>query len=231
MVVRRQERLTDPRCDDTVMGLQLAMPNGSEPPAFLPGQYVRLAAGEDQPSAYFSIASAPRERADGYTFFVKCQGAAASALCAIRRGERVRVQGPMGKGFRIDDWRGRDIYLIGVGTGIAPLRSIWREILPRRADYGRIAIYAGFRTPLHRLLTDELDALAGEGIEVSVTLEIGGESWDGPIGYVQHQIARDRPSGENAIAVLSGMNAMVEACRALLLELGFAEERILTNHG
>jgi len=230
MQVQSVERMTDPRCPDVVVSLVLTMPDRSAVPSFVPGQYIRLRRpGGDEKPAYFAIASAPQEQ-QHYELFIKCSGGLAQRLCAAQPGETLLVEGPMGKGFDLAPYRGMDVYLIGVGTGIAPLRSVWRALLPQRREYGRVAIYAGFLTPLHRLLTDELDALAEHEIEVSVTLEIGQDSWDGPIGYVQDQLAKDRPDGRNAVACLSGMSAMVDACRETLQSLGFDDARILTNH-
>jgi len=136
----------------------------------------------------------------------------------------------MGKGFGLDKFKGADVYLIGVGTGIAPLRSVWRHIIAHREQFGRVAIYAGFMTPLHRLLTDELETLSEHHIEVSISLEMGHESWDGPIGYVQHAIEADAPDGSNGVACLAGMSAMVDACTETLQNLGFNESRILLNY-
>ena len=118
---------------------------------------------------------------------------------------------------------------VGVGTGIAPLRSVWQSLIRRRTEYGKVAIYAGFLTPMHRLLTDELDSLAKHGIDVSVTVDTADDNWDGPIGYVQDALTSDHPAGANAVACLSGMSAMVDACRKTLQNYGFDESRILLN--
>ncbi len=231
MRVKENVRMTDAACEDAVTRLVLEMADGSAAPAFRPGQFVRIGVpGAASPApAFFAIASDPFEQR-AWEFFVKCAGDLAGYLCGVEAGALLEVEGPMGKGFDIADHKGRDVYLIGVGTGIAPLRSVWHYILRHREDYGRVAIYAGFLTPLHRLLTDELEALSEQGVEVSVTLEMGHGGWDGPIGYVQHVLEADAPSGENAVACLAGMSAMVDACTETLQNLGFDDSRILLNY-
>jgi len=82
---------------------------------------------------------------------------------------------------------------------------------------------------MHCLLTDELEHLAEHNIEVSITLEKGHESWDGPIGYVQQALKLDAPDGSNAVACVAGMSAMVDACTETLQNLGFNDSRILLN--
>ena len=230
MRVKENRRLTDPACTDVVVELTLEPEAGGALQPFLPGQFVRLGIPEvtDPAPAYFAIASSP-EGAEAYELFVKCTGGIASYLCELKPGAQLEVEGPMGKAFDLTPFKGCDVYLIGVGTGIAPLRSVWGHIIRHRGDYGKVAIYAGFLTPLHHLLTDELDALAEHDIDVSVTLETAHENWNGPIGYVQDALMADAPSGRNAVACLAGMSTMVDACTETLHNLGFNDSRILLN--
>ena len=230
MRVKENVRMTDPACEDVVVQLALS-PEAGKAPEFRSGQYVRIGIpGVDSPApAYFAIASDPTQ-CDGYEFFVKHSGGMAGYLCQVSPGIELEIEGPMGKGFGLDKFHGADVYLVGVGTGIAPLRSVWRYIIAHRKEFGRVGIYAGFMSPLHQLLTDELETLSEHHIEVSVTVEMGHESWGGPIGYVQHAIEAEAPDGTNAVACLAGMSVMVDACTETLQNLGFNESRILVNY-
>ncbi|MDQ6999085.1 MAG: FAD-binding oxidoreductase [Mariprofundus sp.] len=231
MRVKENVRVTDPACQDEVVQLTLEANNCSAVTSFQTGQYIRIAIpGLQEPSpGYFAIASSP-EDTDVYEFFIKKSGALSQYLCALPEGSELDIEGPMGKGFDLETHKGSDVYLIGVGTGIAPLRSVWRHIIHHRTDYGRVHIYAGFLTSLHQLLTDELENLSNHDIEVSITLEMGNDNWDGPIGYVQHALESDAPESKHAIACLAGMSVMVDACTETLQNLGFDESRILLNY-
>ncbi len=230
MRVKENLRLTAADCQDTVIHLILEPVEG-QLVSFTPGQYVRLGLpGLTEPApGYFAIASAPNTP-DCFEFFVKNAGSLSAYLCDIEIGALLDVEGPMGKGFDLTPFRGDDVYLIGVGTGIAPLRSTWLDIIAHREDYGKVAIYAGFLTEMHQLLTEELADLAAHHIDVSITLEMGSDNWTGPIGYVQHAIERDAPDGDHAVACLAGMSVMVDACTQTLQNLGFNDSRILLNH-
>ncbi|NWF35250.1 hydrogenase [Mariprofundus sp. KV] len=230
MRVKENIRMTDPDCQDTVIHLSLEALRG-QVGNFRPGQYVRIGIPKlnDPAPGYFAIASCPDEP-DGYEFFIKDAGPLSAYLCEVEPGTLLEVEGPMGKGFDLAPYKGSDIYLIGVGTGIAPLRSLWHSIIRHREDFGRVAIYAGFLSEMHQLLTEELAELSRHNIEVSITLELGHDSWDGPIGYVQHALKSDAPDGTNAVACLAGMSAMVDACTETLQNLGFNDDRILLNH-
>jgi len=229
MRVKENVRVTAAACEDVVVQLTLEPIEGGIRP-FIPGQFVRLGIpGVKVPApGFFPIATSPTEQ-NGFEFFIKDAGPLSRYLCDIEAGAELEVEGPMGKGFDLTAYKGCDVYLIGVGTGIAPLRSVWRHIKTERQDYGHVAIYAGFLTSMHCLLTDELDELAASHIEVSISLETGHTSWAGPIGYVQHALETDAPDGTNAVACLAGMSAMVDACTETLQNLGFNDSRILLN--
>jgi len=231
MRVKENILMIDPACHDTVMQLTLESLDGTPVRSFIAGQFVRLAIpGVKEPAAgYFAIASGS-DSLSSYEFYIKNAGPLSAYLCAIEVGTQLDVEGPMGKGFDLDAHKGQDVYLVGVGTGIAPLRSLWNHIICHRADFGKVAIYAGFRTSMHQMLTDELTDLASHDIEVSITLEAGHDNWDGPIGYVQHALEADAPNGSNAVACLAGMSVMVDACTETLHHLGFDDSCILLNY-
>ncbi len=230
MRVKENLRITAPECRDTVVKLTLEPVNGKLS-SFLPGQFVLIGLpGLDDPApGYFAMASAP-DHPEVFEFYIKDAGPLSSYLCNIEVGRQLEVEGPMGRGFDLRPFKGDDVCLIGVGTGIAPLHSVCLNIVRHRQDYGRVVIFAGFLTEMHQLLTDELEELAKYDIEVSVSLEMGHDSWDGPIGYVQHALEADGLDGSHAVACLAGMSAMVDACTQTLQNLGFDDSRILLNH-
>jgi len=231
MHVKDSIRLSSPECDEVVVKLDLEPMQGYVLEPFVAGKVARLGLpGLKEPMpGYFAIASEP-ECTDYYEFVIKQRSGIANLLAQLEPGASVEVDGPMGKGFDLSPFQGCNVYLIGVGTGIAPLRSVWRDILSHRDDYGNIAIYAGFLTPCHRLLTDELESLAAHNIEVSVSVKTGSDTWEGPIGYVQDALKADAPAGKNSVACLAGMNSMVDACHETLQNLGFNDSQILLNY-
>jgi len=223
-------RITDPACEDVVVKLTLEPVNRDKVKPFVSGQFVVMGIPglKDPAPAYFAIASAPSEE-EHYEFVVKRGANMADYLAELVPGAEVEVEGPMGKGFDLVPFKGCNVILMGVGTGISPLRSVWRTIIKDREAYGSVTIYAGFLTPLHRLLTDELDALGDHHVEVNISLDRGDDDWTGPIGYVQDALLADHPDSENTVVCLAGMSAMVDACRETLQNLGFDDSRILLN--
>ncbi|MDQ7003552.1 MAG: FAD-binding oxidoreductase [Ghiorsea sp.] len=226
----QRERLTDISCDDIVVKLTFEALAHEQLPAFIAGQCVRmgLPSQPDLPASYFAFASSPHDTAC-YEFVIKGVHPLSNALVKLKVGEKVEVEGPMGKGFDLSEHQGKNIILMGVGTGIAPLRSVWLDLITHRENYGSISIYAGFLSAMHHLLTDELQSLAEHGIQISISLATGHDDWQGPVGYVQHALQADASNPDNTVVCLAGMNVMVDACTETLLELGFNEQQILLN--
>ena len=233
--LQKNERLTDPSCDDDVVKLTFEALAHQRLPTFIAGQCVRmgLPSQPDLPASYFAFASSPHDvlphDTGKYEFVIKGVHPLSHALVKLKVGEEVEVEGPMGKGFDLSAHQGKNIILMGVGTGIAPLRSVWLDMIKHRENYASVAIYAGFLSAAHHLLTDELQSLAEHDIQVSISLATGHDDWHGPVGYVQHALQEDAPTPDNTVVCLAGMNVMVDACTETLLELGFNEQQILLN--
>ncbi len=113
--------------------------------SFLQGQVGQLSvpgAGE----ATFAIASPPSQR-EYFQFSVMKTGVVTTAIHELRAGDRVAVRAPMGNTFPTDDWKGRNIVVIGGGIGMAPLRSLFMYLEDHRDDYGGLQLIYGARTP------------------------------------------------------------------------------------
>ena len=230
MRLKENIRITDPACEDIVVKLTLETLDRQPVQPFISGQFVRMGIPDvkDPAPAYFAVASSPFVTSH-YEIVIKRGTGMADYLAELAPGAEVEIEGPMGKGFDLSPFKGCDVILMGVGTGISPLRSLWDTIIQQRSDFGKVTIYAGFLTPLHSLLTDEMEALAEHNIEVNISVATGGDDWNGAIGYVQDSLLADSPGGENSVACLAGMSAMVDACKETLQNLGFNDSRILLN--
>jgi len=230
MKLKAKKLLTALDCEQPVMQLTLVPLEGESLHSFGHGQCLRVGVPHTRKPApaYFAIASSPEDQ-DGYDLVIKESKGLAHYLCRMNVGEMLEVDGPMGKGFEMVNLQGRNVILVGVGTGIAPLRSVWRSIVRHRNDFGSVSIHAGFLSQVHRLLDDETKDLLAHDIDVHTTLTQNHEGWNGPIGYVQHSLEQLAPSPENTMVCLAGMTAMVEGCTEVLKKLGFTDDQILLN--
>jgi len=196
---------------------------------FISGQFVQVipAPGE---TSYFAIASAPEDHGS-LEFLIKRGKGASEILFDLKVGNEVEVIGPQGKGFPIDEHKGKNLLLVGVGTGIAPLRSTLRSAIRRRNNFGDITFVYGVLTPQHFCYANELTQWGQDHVQVHLTVTYPeGTSWTGHTGFVQDILKKIRPKPENTVALLVGMKEMVQENTQLLLEMGFPNEDILLNY-
>jgi len=162
--------------------LEFADPDVAASYRFLPGQFNMLYLPGIGESA-ISISSDPGEtRRLAHT--VRAAGNVTQALARKQPGEQVAVRGPYGSSWPLEACRGYDIVIACGGIGLAPLRPALYHILRRRADYGRVILLYGARTPGDLLYADEYDRWRDRDIEVNITVDIGDANWRGNIGVV-----------------------------------------------
>jgi NAD(P)H-flavin reductase len=194
---------------------------------FIPGQFlhIRVPSGE---ASYFAIASPPGE--SYYDVLVKRAAGASRGFFDLEVGTTVHAVGPQGKGFPLDDCAGLDIILIGVGTGIAPLRSVVGWALGQRERFGRLILLHGVLTPRHTCYRSDFEHWQTAGVDARVTVtSTEGLPWSGPVGFVQDLLPSLRLDPRRTVACLVGMKEMVQANTEHLLHIGLPAHRILLN--
>jgi len=197
--------------------------------SFIPGQ-VGVLGIEGVGESYFAIASAPEDKGS-MEFLVKKGGGAAEALFGVKKGDPVQAKGPVGKGFPIDQYKGRDLLIACVGSAIAPMRSVLRSICNRRSDFGKIVLVYGVRHPEDFYFASEVKDWQKSNIEVIMTVSRPeGKEWKGKTGHVQSHFAEALKGLSKPVAPICGMKAMMEESRAELVRLGVAENEVLTNY-
>lgn len=196
---------------------------------FIPGQFLAISHPGTKPGQ-FAIASAPGEGSYFDLLIRRGQGMSAT-ICDLPVGSEVNVAGPQGKGFPLEPHRGKNLLLIGVGTGIAPLRSVIRAVARQRQAFRRVTCFYGVLTPQHFCFHDEISAWPEWGVETFLTVtDPNGLPWNSHIGFVQQHVARVGPSPKETVAMLVGMPEMIQANTELLRRLGFLPDAILLNY-
>lgn len=217
--VRDQARLT--------RSFDLSISNGQRV-EFVPGQVAVLRAAGHDP-AYFAFAGAPED--PDLEVLVKQKTGASHAIYEMKAGDTIDLVGIAGHGFRMDQHRHRDLILVAMGTGVAPLRSALRHALKRRNDFGQLVVLYGARTPDDFCYRDETDAWEDAGVQLrQVISRPDGHDWSGPTGYVQSLLDNVLPDLKSPVALICGSKEMIDQTRERLGKMGFKPEEILTNY-
>ncbi len=206
-------------------------PRDVERPGFTAGQVAVLEI-EDFGSMYVAFASAPEDK--GFEFLIKRGDGTgmSAALFDLHKGDNVVLKEIAGRGFPVEDFRGRDLVFVAMGTGLAPLRAVLRHIFHAREKYGRLIVLYGARAVEDFCFQEEITTLwRDQGVELrQVISQPGNGDWSGPTGYVQGLLDHLTPELDQPIALVCGSSEMINQTRERLYELGFAPERVLTNY-
>jgi sulfhydrogenase subunit gamma (sulfur reductase) len=194
--------------------------------SYQPGQFAFVSAfgvGE----APFGLASTAT-RTSELEFAISRVGTVTSALHQLEPGALVGVRGPMGNSFPLDEFRGKDIVVLGGGIGGAPLRPVIHTITDNRPEYGHLTILWAARRPSLLVFTDEYDAWrATPDTELHLTVDEGEGGWTGNVGLITQLLEQVAPSPEGAMAIICGPPIMIKFVVLGLKKLGFADEQMI----
>ena len=194
---------------------------------FEPGQVGQLSlfgAGE----ATFVINSPPT-RKEYIQFSVMKAGEVTAALHQLKAGDKVGVRAPLGNHFPYDDMKGKDLFFIGGGIGMAPLRTLLLYVIDNRKDYGKITLLYGARSPQDMAYTYEIDEWRKGDVDVVLTIDREAEGWEHKVGLIPNVLKEMNPSPANTVAITCGPPIMIKFTLMALDELQFKPEQIVTT--
>lgn len=200
----------------------LAPPDAIRDTFHTPGQYHRLAVNGAGDS-YFALASAPATTP--FEYLARSGSPLADALVD---GATVHVSAVLGPGFPLVRARGHDVLLVATGTGIAPIRSVIRTLLPLRTTFGQVHLVYGVRSDSEFAYASEFSAWAAAGIELHLTLSRRHGGWHGEVGRVQQRLGA--LTLNDAYAFLCGQPIMEREVTHQLARQGLESARIFVNH-
>ena len=196
--------------------------------SFRPGQFNMLGAfgvGE-VPISFSGDPSSDRE----WVHTIRAVGAVTEKLCSLPVGARVEIRGPFGKPWPMVEAQGQDVLLVAGGLGVAPLRPVLYQILAHRAEYGRVILLYGARSPDELLFASDRKAWAARSdVEIEVTVDHAGPDWTGPVGVVPALLAGLKLVPVQSTAMICGPEVMMRFTIRELERLGWSEDRVFVS--
>ncbi|WP_067737109.1 FAD-binding oxidoreductase [Novosphingobium naphthalenivorans] len=172
---------------------------GEGPAEFLPGQYMLLDLPGVQGSRAYSFSNVANDMGEWHFIIRRVPGGAATQVLfdELRDGDVIGADGPYGTAY-LQSGSPRDIVCVAGGSGFAPMLSVLRGASAQgMLDTRKACFLFGARNVRDICGIDELAALpgfAGAGQFLPVVSEVvGGESWDGPTGFVHTHLAASLP--------------------------------------
>lgn len=193
-----------------------------------PGQVGQLSVFGAGESTF--VINSPPSRKDYLQFSVMQAGEVTAAIHRLSPGDKVGVRAPLGNFFPYNDWKGKDIFFVGGGIGMAPIRTIMLHLLERKADYGKISLLYGARSPRDMAFSYELeDWLRRPDLDCTLCIDAPFEGWEHKVGLIPNVLLELNPDPANCVAVLCGPPIMIKFTVQALQKLNFAPENIVTT--
>lgn len=218
--------LSNERATPTSRVVRVAL--DAAPFAYRAGQSASIAVGDAALTPY-SIASAPCEttRCGWLEFLVKVDGSSrfGAIVSELPPGTPLVIEGPAGTFSLPDPLHSGHCLFVAGGTGIAPLRSMIRQIVGTGARAAIDLLYAA-RSPEEFAYLDELQGLARDR-RVSLALTLTGDAGEWAHGRGRPGV--DHLKGlvrDETLAFLCGPRAMVQDVTAALQSIGLRRDRI-----
>lgn len=207
--------------------LRLAMEDGQFD--YIPGQFVEVSIGGIG-EAPITISSSPT-LADSFELVVRKVGRVSGAVHNLKRGDKVGIRGPLGKGvYPVEECKGKNLVFICGGIGMVPQRSFIKYVLDNRGDYGEVAILQGTKSYDLRLFTSEIEAWSKRGdVQVLETLDEGDARWKGNVGVVTKLVSKVETDLKSATILVCGPPIMYKFVLMALAEHDVPHQNIFLN--
>lgn len=193
---------------------------------FQTGQFVELTLpGEGE--APFTPSSSPAIT-NKIDITIMKAGRVTGLLHQCKRGQQVGIRGPYGNGYPIEDFAGKEIYIVGGGVGLAPIRSLFLSLTDRIKDFKSVVCRFGAKTPddfiYKKTLFGSWQKI--DGVDIKVTVDEANGQWQDHVGVVTSILQPDDVDVQNAVAVVCGPPIMMKFTTLRLLDFGFAPQNI-----
>ena len=142
-------------------------------------------------------------------------------------GDVFKLKGPGGV-FCLPEKIEKDLIFICTGTGVAPFRSMIKDIHQNSKESRNIELIFGTRNKDGILYHEEFNKLQSEMENFDYSVALSREEYQGYQGYV-HNIYLDKYKNvnENRAFYLCGWQNMVDEAKENLLKLGYKKEQII----
>lgn len=198
------------------------------PPEFraayaIPGQYLRVLPRGAERAGFFALSSTP---GGALELLVKPEGAG-KLLADHPLDEPLPCSLPEGKGFPAEALESPELWLLGMGSGVAPLFAA----LARRAEARRLAAthaYLGFRGLTDVPFQDRLSAWSDQGLRLRICLSDDEAPGTHP-GRIQAVLRRESPDWSHSWALAIGNRAFFDDIAAISRDFALPDGRLRAN--
>lgn len=175
---------------------------------FQPGQFNMLylhGVGEIP----ISIDSDPDEQ-DHISHTIRAVGRVSKAMKQLHKGDQIGLRGPYGRGWPLDEAKGKDILIATGGLGCAPVVAVINYVTRRRDQYGRLVIMQGVKHSADLLWRDCYEGWAKQpNTQVLLAADVAGSNWPFATGRISALLDQAKYDINNTTVMMCGPEGMM----------------------
>jgi sulfite reductase subunit B len=199
------------------------------PLSFETGQFIELTVpgvGE----APFTPSSKPSIKEEIQVSIMRV-GKVTQKVHELKPGDVVGLRGPFGKGYPLDEFRDKEVLVVGGGCGFAPLRSLMYAFFERSGQFKKLFFRGGCKNPHEFLYRKEIEGWRERAdLNMDLTVDKSEDpTWTGKVGLVTTILDGLDMDHSQGYAIVCGPPIMMKFATKKLLSLGFKDDRILLS--
>ena len=154
-------------------------------------------------------------------------GDVTNAAAKLSKHDKVYVRGPYGKGYPMEKLVGKNLVIVGGGSGVAPLRAIIEYLEQHKEKYPSPRLFFGFRNPAGILFKKDMEKWKKSfDLNLSVDKNENNEPFDGKVCFVTKLLEKADISAEKTVAFVCGPPIMMQFVINILKKKGFSDDQI-----
>lgn len=173
-----------------------------------------------------SIVSDPEEH-EFFDHTIRVAGRVTGAIAKLGIGDSLGIRGPFGRGWPLEEARGKDIVVVTGGLGCAPVVGAIEYIFRRRNNYRAVRILHGVKSPHDLLYRERFDKWRKQpDTEIYLTSDRPDKSWQYHVGVVTELFHEVRMDPARTVVLMCGPEIMMRLGAPILLERGVPSSAI-----
>ncbi len=161
---------------------------------------------------------------------IRTVGRVTKAIADLQPGETLGIRGPFGKGWPLEEVKGRNVVIVTGGLGCAPVVGAIEYIFRRRAQYGSVKILHGVKTPHDLLYRERFDHWRRvPDTEVLLTSDQPDKTWSYHIGVVTELFEQVSIDPVKSTVLMCGPEIMMRLGVPILMRRGIPATAIYVS--
>lgn len=192
--------------------------------SFSTGQFIQFTVPKEG-EAPFTPSSSQFEKGQLEVTIMKA-GRVTKKIHDLKEKDVVGIRGPLGKGYPLNEFEGKEVLILGGGVGMAPLRSLLLTLLAEKEKYKRIILLYGAKTPADIVYKGEFEEWKKKGTEIYRSCDRADDKWKEKVGVVTCLFEDVKLNPDKGVAVVCGPPIMMKFGTLKLLEIGYKPENL-----